>query len=73
MSLHPLPFPHPPPSPFLPSQITTSVLKQLVEKIRETLQSLESSDDVTLTKTHFENILEHTKLVEGNFYDGVEF
>ena len=55
------------------TQISTTVLKQLVEKIRETLQSLESSDDVALTKTHFENILEHTKLVEGNFYEGVEF
>ena len=59
------------PHPFL--QISTSVLKQLVEKIRETLQGLDTSEDIALTKTHFENILQHTKLAEGQFYKGVEF
>lgn len=54
-------------------QISTSVLKQLVEKIRETLQGLDTSEDVALTKTHFENILQHSKLAEGHFYEGVEF
>ena len=54
-------------------QISASVLKQLVEKIRETLQGLDTSEDIALTKTYFENILQHTKLAEGEFYKGVEF
>ena len=60
-----------PPSPI--PQISTVVLKQLAEKVRETLQGLDTSEDVALTKTHFENILEHTKQAEGNFYKGADF
>lgn len=50
----------PPPSSTLP-QIIMGVLKQVMDKIREDMQSLEETEETEQIQQHFENALKHIR------------
>lgn len=58
-------------------QVTIQVLNQLIQKIREDLPNLESSEETEQINKHFHNTLEHLRLrrespeSEGPIYEGL--
>ena len=56
-------------------QISPSVLKQLIDKIKDTMNHLESGEDADLIKTHFANTVAHIKFLQSSGdssrYDGI--
>ena len=51
----------------------SGILKQLMDKIREDMQTLDDSEDATQIKKHFDNTLQHIRQAkdESGSYDGV--
>ena len=56
-------------------QISPSVLKQLIDKIKDTISHLDDGEDADLIKTHFANTVAHIKLRQSSGkssrYDGI--
>ena len=58
-------------------QVTVQVLNQLIQKIREDLPGLETSEETEQINKHFHNTLEHLRLQkespqsEGPAYEGL--
>ena len=56
-------------------QISTAVVKQVVDKIREDISSLEEGEEAAQIKLHFKNTLEHIhrgQASDGGLYAGLD-
>ena len=51
------------------------MLKQLIEKIKETISKLDNNDEANMIKTHFGNTITHIKFLQSSGdssrYDGI--
>lgn len=56
-------------------QISPSVLKQLIDKIKDTMTHLDEGEESEIIKTHFANTVAHIKLLQSSGdstrYDGI--
>ncbi|XP_065913927.1 vacuolar protein sorting-associated protein 35-like [Dysidea avara] len=56
-------------------EISPSVLKQLIEKIKETISRLDNDEEANMIKTHFTNTISHIKFLQSSGdssrYDGI--
>ena len=56
-------------------QISPSVLKQLIDKIKDTMSHLDSGEEADIIKNHFANTIAHIKYLQSSGdstrYDGI--